>query len=169
MALAALLTGLLAAPVLLLVLEIVPESERYAHVTATGGKFRELAWRPATLRVLVEPLAFGSPRDGSWSARPMSFNELCSAWAGLLPLAAAVAAAAAGKRLWLLAGGAFAAAVAFGVPPALALFRAARRCAWPPRSEPRGQAAASAGRTIFATTRPAKAKPTTWSTSCARA
>jgi hypothetical protein len=122
-ALATLVTALLAAPVLLPFLEVVPESERWAAIARNGGRFPVPEWRPRQLQALVDPLAFGSPRDGNWQGTS-NFNELCTTWAGLVPLALATAAALAGRRWWLLAAAALAAGAAFGAPPLVALFQA---------------------------------------------
>jgi len=123
LALATLLTALFAAPVLLPFLEVVPESERWASIAHGGGRFPAPEWRPRELRVLIDPLAFGSSRDDNWQG-PSNFNELCTTWAGLVPLALAAAAAFAGRRWWLLAAAALAAGAAFGAPPLIALFQA---------------------------------------------
>src|SRR6185503_5750315 len=73
------LSAALAAPALLPILEVVGESERFAFVAESGGKFPAPEWRPSALRVLVDPLAYGSPRDGDWLG-PSNFNETCTSW-----------------------------------------------------------------------------------------
>ena len=62
--------------------------------------------RRTSLLPLVQPLAFGSPRDGDWHG-PRNLNELCSHYAGLLTLALALAGAALwrGRILAIVAGG----------------------------------------------------------------
>ena len=91
LAIATVLTAALAAPVLLPFLEVVRESERFAFVAAEA-KFPAPPWDARSLRVLIDPLAFGSPRDGNWTG-PLNFNERCTAWVGLLPTALALAGA----------------------------------------------------------------------------
>src|SRR5262249_26472556 len=82
-------------------------------------------FEPRFLLPLVDPLAFGSPRDGTWNG-PGNFNELCSDYAGLLTLAAALAGAAAlrGRVLALAGGGAAALLAALHLPPFFALLHA---------------------------------------------
>ena len=121
----ALATGLaaaLAAPVLLPFLEVMRESERFAFIAESGGVFPPPPWLPGALRVLIDPLAYGSPRDGDWNG-PLNFNELCTGWVGLLPLAVAIAAASLGaRRAWLPIAAVLALGTAFGAPPLIALF-----------------------------------------------
>lgn len=101
--LAALLTACLAAPVLLPVIDVLPEGERSTMLrTGADQSIHPPPFRLAALLPLVQPLAFGSPRDGDWSG-PANFNEYCSEYAG----AAAVAVALAGVAVlgsWRLAG-----------------------------------------------------------------
>ncbi|HXT50967.1 MAG TPA: YfhO family protein [Thermoanaerobaculia bacterium] len=144
------LTAALAAPVLLPLVEVVRESERFAFIAAQE-KFPAPAWETRALRVLIDPLAFGSPRSGNWTG-PSNFNEMCTSWVGLVPLALAIAGAMAaiglavrrrignrqpakvGERvvgaalgsrpLWLLLGAVLAGGAAFGVAPLIGLFHA---------------------------------------------
>ncbi len=118
LAFATLLTGLFAAPALLPFLEVLPESERWGELERQGGRFPLPRWEPSQLRVLVDPLAFGSPRDGNWkTTRGSSYGALCTTWTGLVPLALAVGGAVSGRRRWLLMTAALAAGAAFGAKP----------------------------------------------------
>jgi Bacterial membrane protein YfhO len=125
LALAAAITAGLAAPVLLPVVDALPEAIRSIMLAHHPDATQPPPFAPATLQVLVDPLAYGSPRDGNWQG-PWNFNELCSGYAGLLALALAVAAAALlrGRPLAILAAGAAALAAAFAVPPFLGMVRA---------------------------------------------
>jgi hypothetical protein len=125
LALAAAITAGLTAPVLLPVVEALPDAIRSIMLAASPGATQPPPLAPATLQVLIDPLAYGSPRDGNWQG-PWNYNELCSGYAGLLALALAVAAAAVlrGRALAILAGGAASLAAAFAVPPFLVLVRA---------------------------------------------
>src|SRR5580693_8366671 len=125
LALAAAVTAGLTAPVLLPVLEALPEAIRTRQAAARPESVQPPPFEAANLRVLIDPLAFGSPRDGNYGG-PWNYNELASGYAGLLALALATAAALAlrGRPLALLAGGGAALAAAFAVPPFLALVRA---------------------------------------------
>jgi hypothetical protein len=118
LALAGAVTAGLTAPVLLPVVEAVAGSIRAAQLAVQISGVQPLPFAAANLRVLADPLVYGSPRGGSWDG-PWNYNELCSGYAGLLSLALAVAAAAAlrGRLLALLAGGAALAAAAFAIPP----------------------------------------------------
>jgi hypothetical protein len=119
------LAACLSAPALLPVVEALGQSARGHVAGAVPLLMQPPPFEPRFLRPLVEPLAFGSPRDGTWSG-PLNFNELCSGYAGLLALALAAAAALAlrGRALAVLACGAAALAAALGVPPALRLLTA---------------------------------------------
>lgn len=124
LAVAAVLTGCLAAPVLLPILEVLPHSERWQVVERLPDSVDPPPFRAAFLLLPVQPLLYGSPRDDNWAEDgPANFNELCSGYAGLLTLAVAVAgafAASAGerrRRLLLLAGGLFALLASMGVEP----------------------------------------------------
>lgn len=116
------LTGCLAAPVLLPVLEVLPESERWVVVERVPRSVDPPPFEARFLLLPVQPLLFGSPRDGTWDG-PMNFNELCSGYGGVLALALALAGAGAaapgGRRrlLLLLAGGLAAFLAALGVAP----------------------------------------------------
>jgi hypothetical protein len=122
LAAAAGLTACLAAPALLPVLEALPESARTAAVAHWPDSVEPPPFAPRVLLTAIDPLIYGSPRDGNWDG-PANFNELCSGYAGLLPLALAVAAAAAlrGRFLVLLGGGLAALLAAMRVPPFFAL------------------------------------------------
>jgi len=90
--LAGLLTGCLSAPILLPVLEQLPNSERMEKVRLFGDIMQPPRFEPRFARVVISPLALGSPRDGNFITTS-NFNELCSAYAGLVALAAAAAGA----------------------------------------------------------------------------
>jgi hypothetical protein len=119
------LAACLTAPALLPVAAAVGESARGYVVTSAPQLMQppDFAWRD--LRLLVEPLAFGNPRDGTW-AGATNFNEECSGYAGLLALALALAAAVVlrGRALAVLASGAVALAAALGFRPVLRLLTA---------------------------------------------
>ena len=118
-AVAALLAFALAAPVLLPVLETLSESERLSSVRSGGAAgVRPPPVSTDALLPLVQPLAFGSPRDGDWNG-PRNLNELCSHYAGLVTLALALAGAAfwRGRILAIVAAGGLALAVALNVGP----------------------------------------------------
>ncbi|HEV8631002.1 MAG TPA: hypothetical protein VGV61_11850 [Thermoanaerobaculia bacterium] len=110
---AAVLTGLLAAPVLLPFVQVLPETARWQ---AVKGTILTPPWVPADLRVVVDPLVYGSPRDGIWTRAGANFHEISTAWVGLVPLALALAGVADRRRGWIVLGGALALAVALGVP-----------------------------------------------------
>lgn len=122
LAAAAVLTGCLAAPVLLPVLEVLPESERWAMVERVPRSVDPPPFEPRFLLLPLQPLLLGSPRDGTWDG-PANFNELCSGYGGVLALVLAVAGAAlaAGRRrrllLLLLAGGLAAFLASLGLSP----------------------------------------------------
>src|ERR1700688_3709084 len=125
LAAAAAITAGLTAPLLLPVVEALPGALRVWQVAVDPASVQPPPFAAATLWVLVDPLAYGSPRDGNY-AGPWNYNELCSGYAGLLALALAAAAAFAlrGRGLAIFAGGAAEAGAPFGVPPLLALARA---------------------------------------------
>lgn len=117
------LAGCLAAPALLPVLDVLPSTVRMALLSHGG---RGLHPRPPDLRMavpLVEPLIFGSPRDGDWQG-PTNFHNDCSEYAGAVVVALAVAGALTlgGRILALVLAGAGALLVALGVPPFFELF-----------------------------------------------
>jgi hypothetical protein len=121
LAAAAALTGCLAAPVLLPVLEVLPDSERWAVVERVPRSVDPPPFEARFLLLPVQPLLFGSPRDGSWNG-PVNFNELCSGYGGALALALALAGAmlpGARRRLLLLlvAGGITAFLASLGIAP----------------------------------------------------
>lgn len=123
-ALAALLAFCLAAPAVLPILDALPESERMSFLERRHGVgVRPPELSTASVLPLVQPLAFGSPRDGDWHG-PANLNELCTHYAGLLTLALALAGAVAfgGRILAIVGAGALALAVALNVGPAFALF-----------------------------------------------
>ncbi len=121
LAAAAALTGCLAAPVLLPVLEVLPESERWQVVERLPKSVEPPPFEARFLLLPLQPLLFGSPRDGNWDG-PVNFNELCSGYGGVLALVLAVAGAVVpgGRRrlrLLLLAAGLAAFLAALGVAP----------------------------------------------------
>lgn len=118
LAAAAALTFCLTAPYLLPILEVMPESERWAVIGRAPDSVQTPPFRPDFLLTLINPLAYGSPRDGNWTGT-FNFNETCANHAGILTLALALAGAflRRGRTAWLLAGGLAALLVAFRVPP----------------------------------------------------
>ncbi|HBL29922.1 MAG TPA: hypothetical protein DD490_24045, partial [Acidobacteria bacterium] len=115
LALATVLTACLAAPVLLPVLEVLPESERWQVVERLPQSVDPPPFEPRFLLLPVQPLLYGSPRDANWKG-PVNFNELCSGYGGVLVLAVALAGAALPgerrRRLLLLLGAGLAAFLA---------------------------------------------------------
>ncbi|HEX2642727.1 MAG TPA: YfhO family protein [Thermoanaerobaculia bacterium] len=119
LAAAAGLAACLAAPVLLPVLEVLPESERAVVLERSGlMAVQPPPFEPRFLLLLADPLFLGSPRDGNWRG-PGNFNELCSLYGGLLALGLALAGAVVlrGRVGWILAGGLATLLAALGVPP----------------------------------------------------
>jgi hypothetical protein len=119
LAAAAVLTGCLAAPVLLPVLEVLPESERWVMVARVPKAVDPPPFESRFLLLPLQPLLFGSPRDQNWDG-PANFNELCSGYGGVLALVLAVAGAALPgdrRRLLLLAAGLAAFLASLGLPP----------------------------------------------------
>ncbi|HYL06724.1 MAG TPA: hypothetical protein VE075_11830, partial [Thermoanaerobaculia bacterium] len=125
LAAAAALSAGLAAPALLPFVEALPETARAQMIAGSSQGVQPPPFAAATLKLAIDPLEYGSPRDGDWRG-PLNFNELCTGYAGLLALALAAAAALTlrGRVLAIVAGGAAALAAAFAVPPFLALVRA---------------------------------------------
>lgn len=115
---AAALTFCLTAPYLLPILEAVPESERWAVVQRSPDLVQTPPFRVAFLLPLVDPLVFGSTRDGNWDGFA-NYNEICSAYAGAVALALALAGALAlrGRVAWVMLGGLAALLVALRLPP----------------------------------------------------
>lgn len=115
---AAALTFCLTAPYLLPILEAVPESERWAVVQRSPDLVQTPPFRPAFLLPLVDPLVFGSTRDGNWDGFA-NYNEICSAYAGAVALALALAGALTlrGRAAWVMLGGLAALMVALRLPP----------------------------------------------------
>ncbi len=122
-ALAATLAACLCAPVLLPLAAAIPESQRAAAVRQNPYRQQPPALSPRTLVTTLQPAYYGIPRDHAWTG-PANFNELCTGYAGLLPLGLALAGAiAAGRRCaWIMAGGLAALAIALGVPGLHAVF-----------------------------------------------
>ena len=118
LALAAALTFCLAAPYLLPVVETVTESERWTVVRRKPSPIQTVPFRQDFLVALVNPLAYGSPRDDNWIGN-FNFNETCSTHAGTVTLALALAGAfvARGRTAWVLAGALAALLAAFRLPP----------------------------------------------------
>lgn len=125
LAAAAVLTGCLAAPVLLPVLQVLPEGERWQVVERLPRSVDPPPFEARFLLLPLQPLLFGSPRDGTWDG-PVNFNELCSGYGGVLVLGIALAGAAlsggqrGGRRrlrLLLLAGGLAAFLASLGITP----------------------------------------------------
>ncbi len=111
------LTFCLTAPYLLPILEVMPESERWAVIGRAPDSIQTPTFRKDFLLTLINPLAYGSPRDGNWIGT-FNFNETCTNHAGILTLALALAGAflRRGRTAWLLAGGLAALFVAFRLP-----------------------------------------------------
>jgi hypothetical protein len=123
LAAAAVLTGCLAAPVLLPVLQVLPEGERWQVVERVPRSVDPPPFETRFLLLPLQPLLFGSPRDGTWDG-PVNFNELCSGYGGVLVLALAVAGAAlpggqrgGRRRLLLPAAGLAAFLASLGIAP----------------------------------------------------
>jgi hypothetical protein len=118
LAAAAALAGALAAPALLPLLQAIPESVRGHALARERENFQPPPLERRFLLTLFEPLALGSPSDGTYES-PWSFNEMCSHYAGLLVLALGAAAALVlrGRPLLIVAGGLAALLVALRVPP----------------------------------------------------
>jgi Bacterial membrane protein YfhO len=116
-ALAAILAACLCAPVLLPLAAAIPESQRAAAVRQNPYRQQPPAFSPGTLVTALQPAYYGIPRDHVWMG-PANFNEMCTGYAGLLPLGLALAGAvAAGRRCaWIMAGGLASLAVALRVP-----------------------------------------------------
>lgn len=97
--LAALLVALLAAPAILPFLHALPLGARAALLRAQRDDARQglAEFPPAVLATVVQPYALGMPRDDRAGAT-RNFNELSTAYAGLLPLALVLAAALALER-----------------------------------------------------------------------
>jgi hypothetical protein len=125
LAAAAVLSAGLAAPALLPFVEALPEATRTGMLQRSPQGVQPQPFAASNLIAAIDPLAFGSPRDGDWHG-PANYNELCSGYAGLLGLALAAAAALAlrGRALGIVLGGAVALAAAFAVPSFLGLLRA---------------------------------------------
>ncbi|HVT57432.1 MAG TPA: hypothetical protein VHR45_03445 [Thermoanaerobaculia bacterium] len=112
------LSACLSAPVLLPVVAAIPDSVRAAMLANDPQAAEPPSFTASVLAPTVSPLVYGSPRDGNWRG-PANFNELCSGYAGLLPLALALAAAAAlrGRCLAIVAAGLAALLAAMRLPP----------------------------------------------------
>jgi hypothetical protein len=124
---AVLIAAGLAAPLLLPVLEVIPEGVRAAAIRPSNAGVEPTPFKAETAIVTINPLAFGSPRDLDWSGpATLNFNELCSGYAGLLTLGLALSAAVVlrGRLLAIVLGGLIALGAAFGVRPFLQLFEA---------------------------------------------
>ncbi|MBW8877933.1 MAG: YfhO family protein [Acidobacteria bacterium] len=119
------LTASLAAPLLLPVLEQLPHSARMELVRRSPDAMQPPPFEARMALPALDPLAFGSPRDGNWNG-PWNFNELCSDYAGLLALAVAVAGALAfrGRIAGILLGGLIALLAALRISPIHDLIRA---------------------------------------------
>ncbi|HSL82089.1 MAG TPA: hypothetical protein VLF66_04890, partial [Thermoanaerobaculia bacterium] len=122
-------TACLAAPSLLPVVEVLPSSQRF-NILRLGrpGAISPPDLTPAVALPLIDPLAFGTPRDGDWSGTH-NFNEYCTHYAGAATLAVALVGAFAlwRRRRWpaaVLAAGAAALLVAVKTPVLYELFDA---------------------------------------------
>jgi len=112
------LTFFLAAPFLLPILEALPASERAAGLELMPRGNDPPDFEPRFAAYVVDPLVTGSPRDRNWSA-PWNFNEQASLYAGLVPLALAVAGALAlrGRVLGIVLAGLATLAAGFKIDP----------------------------------------------------
>jgi hypothetical protein len=106
----------LAAPALLPVLETVAESQRLAMVQRPGPKIDSPPLPPHAYALLVDPLRFGSPRDGNWRG-PSNFNETATLYAGALTLVLALVGATTRRGALALLGGLAALGAALRLPP----------------------------------------------------
>jgi hypothetical protein len=118
LAAAAGLSAALAAPALLPLAETIPQSVRGQALERSPENFQPPPFEARFLLPIFAPLALGSPADGNYGSR-WSFNEIGSEYAGLLPLALALAGAVAlrGRPLALVLGGLGALLVALRLPP----------------------------------------------------
>ncbi len=122
----AVLALLLAAPAIVPVLDAIPDSARRAVVERHPDLVQPPPFAARSFAVVVDPLRLGSPREDSWTGpAATNFNELCSGYAGLLPLGVALAGALAAPRRIapLVAAGAVALCVAWRLPPLFGLVR----------------------------------------------
>jgi hypothetical protein len=112
------LTFCLSAPFLLPIVEAVPGSERWVAVHRLPDLYQTPRFRPAFLLPLIDPLVFGSTRDGNWQGFS-NYNEICSGYAGAVTLALALAGALVlrGRPARLMLGGLAALLVALRLPP----------------------------------------------------
>lgn len=112
------LTFCLSAPFLLPIVEAVPGSERWVAVHRVPDLYQTPRFRPAFLLPLIDPLVFGSTRDGNWDGFS-NYNEICSGYGGALTLALAIAGALVvrGRPARLMLGGVAALLVALRLPP----------------------------------------------------
>jgi len=122
---AGVLAGCLAAPVILPVLAALPYSERIEQVQQFEDRMQPRGFEARSALPLIDPLAFGSPRDRNWGG-PSNFNETCSDYAGLIALAAALAGAVAfrGRIAVIFLGGLLALLAALRIFPFFELIRA---------------------------------------------
>lgn len=124
---AALLSALLAAPVLLPLAGTLPGSERMEMLEKAPRVVAPPAHEAADWLPTLQPLAFGSPRyhdtDADYTGRS-NFNELCSQYAGALTLVVALAGALllGGRVLALVGAGLLALLVSFRVELVYGLF-----------------------------------------------
>jgi hypothetical protein len=118
LAAAAGISAALAAPALLPLVETIPQSVRGKALERSPENFQPPPFEARFLLPVFAPLALGSPPDGDYSLK-WSFNEIASDYAGLLPLALALAGAIAlrGRPLLLVLGGLGALLVALRLPP----------------------------------------------------
>jgi hypothetical protein len=112
------LTFCLSAPFLLPIVEAVAGSERWVAVHRLPDLYQTPRFRPAFLLPLIDPLVFGSTRDGNWQGFS-NYNEICSGYAGALTLALALAGALVlrGRPARLMLGGLAALLIALRLPP----------------------------------------------------
>ena len=116
LAAATVLTASLTAPLLVASFEALDESLRRANVQERAEVVMPPPLRASSLALLVNPLTYGSPRDGNYKG-PWNLNE-ASAWAGLLPLVLALTGAIFERRIrHLLVGGCLCLLVALRAPP----------------------------------------------------
>lgn len=122
---AGVLTACLSAPVLLPVLEAIPQSERSEQVKQFPRMVQPPRFESRLFLPVIDPLVFGSARDYNWNG-PRNFNETCSTWAGLVTLAMAVAGAVVfrGRIAAILLGGLLALLASLKIQPLFDLVEA---------------------------------------------
>lgn len=122
LAVATLLTAGFAAPVLLPVIEALPDSQRWNQMHHAPDSVDPPPFSLAVASLVVNPLRLGSARDNDYSG-PTNWNEDATGYAGLLTLALALVGGANRQRWPILLGGLAALGVALAVGPLLAAMK----------------------------------------------